>query len=943
MKKLVLSILFALQIVFVFSQASGGLSGKIVDSKSQKPLSNVVVSVQNVNLTQVTDAEGKFAFFSVPSGNQIIQVRNSGYKDQLLNVEIEKAKILNLGVVVLEEDITEDEKINLITISDSDLTDDNSGSESTSSLLQSSRDAFLQTAAFNWGLSRFRIRGLDNEYGTVMINGITMNKIYDSRPQYSNWGGLNDATRNQEFTNGSAPSDYTFGGILGTQEINTRASIYRPGNRISVTGNNSSYTGRLMGTTASGMRNDGWAYVVSASRRFANEAFFEGSTYSGNSFFASVEKKLTKNNSLNLTTIYGQNTSGKTSPNTQEVADIKGFRYNANWGYFDGKKRNSRNKTVEEPLFILSDFWKVTPKTNLTTSVAYQFGKIGNSRLTYQGADNPDPTYYKKLPSYETSLYDSTGNFTPDYATASAKRDAFLADGQINWSQLVYANQNSGDGHSYYTLYEDRTDDKLFTANTVLNSQLADNILLNAGATYKNLNSHNFQNMLDLLGGSYFKDVNLFGVGSSQQQTDLNNPNRKVGVGEAFGYNYNLIANDFDAFTQFKFIYKKIDFYVAQTYSRSEYQRDGIYKNGYYPSNSFGKSDKITFDNFGFKGGLTYKISGTKFLNFNGVFMTKAPSLRNTFNNARINNNVVDGLKSESIASADASFIINRPKLKMRLTAFYTKIKNQTSTSFFFGDGAGVDDPTTTANESNSFVSETVINLDKQNLGLEFGFEYPITSTIKVTASAAYGEYIYANNPTVLLNQDSNATATNTKPVTNFGEANLKNYKQAGSPQQAASFGLEYRDPKFWYISANMNYLGNAYIDIAPLTRTDRFYDNPSTPGVPVAEATTARGAELLKQEKLKEFTLLNLNGGKSWRIGKNTVGFSASINNALNTIYKTGGFEQARNSNFTQANQDNTVHTNPLTNVTAATPSFAPKYFYGFGRTFLVNLYINF
>ncbi len=87
----------------------------------------------------------------------------------------------------------------------------------------------------------------------------------------------------------------------------------------------------------------------------------------------------------------------------------------------------------------------------------------------------------------------------------------------------------------------------------------------------------------------------------------------------------------------------------------------------------------------------------------------------------------------------------------------------------------------------------------------------------------------------------------------------------------------------------------------------------------------------------------MNLNGGKSWRVGKNTIGFSASINNALNTVYKTGGFEQARNSNFTEINQDNTIHTNPLTNVTAATPAFGPKYFYGFGRTFLVNLYINF
>jgi hypothetical protein len=45
--------------------------------------------------------------------------------------------------------------------------------------------------------------------------------------------GLNDATRNQEFTIGTAPSDYTLV-EYGTQEINTRASIYRTGTRITV-------------------------------------------------------------------------------------------------------------------------------------------------------------------------------------------------------------------------------------------------------------------------------------------------------------------------------------------------------------------------------------------------------------------------------------------------------------------------------------------------------------------------------------------------------------------------------------------------------------------------------------------------------------------------------------------------------------------------------------
>jgi len=87
-------------------------------------------------------------------------------------------------------------------------------------------------------------------------------------------------------------------------------------------------------------------------------------------------KKIKRKNSLNFTAIYGQNTRGKNSPNTDEVTELKGVKYNSYWGTQDGRARNSRVKSVEEPIFMLTDYWKITPKTNLMTSVAYQFGKL---------------------------------------------------------------------------------------------------------------------------------------------------------------------------------------------------------------------------------------------------------------------------------------------------------------------------------------------------------------------------------------------------------------------------------------------------------------------------------------------------------------------------------------------------------------------------------------
>ena len=337
MKKFVYVTLLLLQSWAIVAQTGTGVKGKVVEAKTNKALQNVIVSIQNTNFTQVTNREGEFVFKDLNSGPVLLKVSSTGFKDQLLNLEVSKGQITDIGLIILEEDVTLEQQINLITILENDLNDDNSGSENTAGLLQATRDTYQQAAAFNWGQARFRIRGLDNEYATTMINGVVMNKLLDNRPQWGNWGGLNDATRNQEFTMGSAPSDYTFGVILGTQEINTRASIYRKGTRISYAGTNTNYNWRAMATHASGMNTNGWAFVISASRRWAQEAYFEGTDYSANSLFASIEKRINDNHSLNLTAIYAQNRRGRNSSNTNEINSIAGLNYNSFWGWQDGE------------------------------------------------------------------------------------------------------------------------------------------------------------------------------------------------------------------------------------------------------------------------------------------------------------------------------------------------------------------------------------------------------------------------------------------------------------------------------------------------------------------------------------------------------------------------------------------------------------------------------
>lgn len=921
MKKLIISTLLFMHVVFGFGQSNTGLLGKILNSKTFNPIVSVAVSIQNSNLSLLTDVDGGFRFKQVPPGKQLLFIHTDGYKDLLVQIEIIEGKMLDIGDITIEEDLTQEKQLGLIALSENDLSDYNNNSENTTSMLQATKDVFLQAAAYNFGQARFRVRGLDNKYAHIMINGILMNKVADGRPQYNNWGGLNDATRNQEFTNGSTPSDYSFGGIAGTQEINTRASIYRPGTRISFLSTNTNYSYRTMVTHASGMQNNGWAYVVSGGRRWAQNGYYEGTDYAANSFFASVEKKLTDYQSLNFTAIYAQNKRGKSAPNTTELSDLAGVKYNSYWGFQEGKKRNSRVKNIEEPVFMLSHYWKLTPKTNLTSTVSYQIGHIGNSLLDFTKADNPNPTYYRKLPSYYSNMFLNgiyIGNTPQNIANAEAAQVNFLANSQLKWDDIYRVNQENLANGSRFVLYEDRNDENIASINTNLSSQIADNILLLAGASFSKSSTKNFKNLLDLLGGDYYSDINTFGLTEDQQQSDLNNPFRTVGKADHYGYNYAIESKKLDVFTQFKFIYNKVDFYLSQTFSHSSYQRNGFFKNGYYPENSFGKSKKSNFDDFGFKGGFTYKLTGRNFIDFNGVYMTKAPNTKVVFPNSRVNNTIANGITSETIRGADLSYVVKAPSLKARITGYLSETLNATEINFYYADAVN-------NSGKGAFVSEVVMGINKKNLGVEIGIEYQLISTIKLNGVVAYGDYTLTNNPNVSLTDDASAT------VTNYGETKLAGLKQSGMPQKAYSIGIEYRNPKYWWVSLNSNYLSDNYLDVSAIKRTDNFYTNIDNLGLTIDQTLAD---SYLKQEKFNSFYLFNLVGGKTWLIHGKALGLFAIVNNIFDVTYKTGGFEQSRNATYRQEFEDHQSNGYSV---------FAPKYFYGYGRTFMANLYLTF
>ena len=809
MKKFILTqllLLFFLQAIV----AQNIIKGITVESESEKPLQNVLIRIVNTNLVESTAIDGAFTFKNVRNGRYILEVKLVGYETQNFPIELSGATI-DLGVIMLYRDIIEEQDLSLITITDDELNDDASAADNISGLLQASKDIFLRTAAFEFSSSFFRIKGLDSGNGKVLINGIEMNKIYDGRAQWSNWGGLNDVLRNQEFSNGLSPSYFTFGGVLGSANMNTRASTQRPGTRISYSSSNRSYEHRAMATYTSGISKKGWSMTFSGSRRAGNEGFNDGTSYNAYSLFASVEKKINDNHSINFTGIFTPNRRGKSSPNTQEVFDLKGIEYNEYWGDLNGKKLNSRIKEVVEPILMLNYYWDISENTTLQTNVSYQFGKIGNSRLDFNAGANPSPTYYQTLPSYFLRNNDLAG--------AYAAQENFVNNGQLDWNRIFDANTtNATIGlNNAYVLYEDRNEDKQVTLNTIFNSNINSNISINGKLEYKRLHSQNFAEVLDLLGGSGYLDINNFADSEAQMQNDAFNPNRVVGVGDKFRYNFNLLSDLMNAFLQAQFKYNKIDFYAALNVSQTTNQREGLYKNGRFENSSFGESEKLSFTTYGVKAGATYKINGRNLINANVAYLTQAPIIRNSFSNSRENNNIVDNLQSEKVFSTDASYIFRGLIITSRLAGYYTSIKDATEISFYFADGVGGD--------NTAFVQEILSGIEKKHFGLELGLEAQVTSTIKLKGAAAVGSFTYANNPDLYLTSDvANDGIFDENGRSGNYTSNLKNYKISAGPHTAYSIGFEYRDPNYWWIGATANFFSNTFVDIAPLTRSSNFY-----------------------------------------------------------------------------------------------------------------------
>jgi len=750
-------------------------------------------------------------------------------------------------------------------------------------LISSNRNVYASEVGYRFSPARFKYRAFNSKYNEIYINGNPVNDVERGEFRYSFVGGLNNQTRSQESALPFEDNLFSMTAMGGSNNYNFRPSSFATGQRVSLAGANRNYTARAMYTYNSGVTNKGWAFTGSLTYRWANmeTAYVEGTFYNSLSYFLGVEKLIGDAHSISLVTWGNPTERGAQAASTDEMYWLANNRfYNPNWGYQDGKKRNSRIINDYAPAALLTWDWKMDEDTKLVTSLLGKYSMYSSSRLNYNNSTNPAPDYYSLMPSYYYDVWapyegDRDGAAYTNWSTAYQYLTASRANRQINWDRLYYANRMASaqgvDAMYYQQAYHD--DQLSFSLSSTLQKQLAKNQSLYGGINLSTNKGMHYQTMEDLLGATRFHNINTYVVGTyaetaDEVQYDMNNPNQSIQEGDRFGYDYNIFVNKANAWATYSIDNNRSHLFFSGRIGGTTMQREGRMRNGLAPDNSFGKGKTARFLDGGAKMGIQHELARGNMITMGVGYELKAPLARNAFSAPQINNDFTTNLKNEKIFSAEVGYQLQTSWLHANLNTYLSRLTDVSEYSMAYSD------------IQNSFSYISLTGISKEYIGVELGMNFKLSNTFNIKTLGTISDAQYTNNSRVryMLSEDGKY----------HDDVCLnKGMREGGTPLTAGSIDLSYH-ANGWYIDLIGNYYDRIYLYYSPIVRYLKDF--------PIDEKTGERIIGDISQAKGDGGFMLDASIGKSIYTRKGQLSINLMLTNILNNIrIVTGGMEQNR------------------------------------------------
>ena len=801
-------------------------------------------------------------------------------------------------------------------------------------ILNSNSNVYASEVGYLFSPVRFRYRAFNQKYNDVYINGAPMNDMESGQFRYSLVGGLNQQTRNVDFALPFESNTFAMSNMGGSNNYNFRAGNMAAGQRITLSAANRNYTLRGMYTYASGFNSKGWAIAANITYRWADRGYVEGTFYNALSYFFGVQKKWVNGHSISLST-WGNPTERSTQGASTDEAYwlANDYYYNPYWGYQNGKKRNSRVVNDFAPSAIFTWDWDLSDDMKLTTTAFGKYSMYKSTKLNYNNAENPQPDYWKNLPSSYYDVWDTddaynrSANSFADWTNSYNFWQASKANRQINWDKLYWANEHAamaGNDALYY-VHAKHNDNLTLTLSSTLVARLNKNQQLNLGFNLGANKGKHYQTMEDMLGAKSFHNINSYALGTYSQdndfvQYDLNTmgPDRMgklIYEGDKYGYDYDINVHKGLLWTNYVFTTSRMHLMLAGKWGGTEMYRKGNMRNGMFAENSYGKSGTARFMEGGGKFGLTYTLGKGNTVLLGAGYEWRAPLATTAFVSPEMNNDFVSNLKNERIFSSEFGYQFETSWLHANLSAYYSLIDHATEWQNFYFD------------DINSFSYVSMTGIKKEYYGVELGLNFKVSSSFNVKAIGTWGEGRYANNANVRYMSSTKRTYTDDIVMN-------KDMREASTPLTAGSIILDYHSGG-WFIDLKGNYYDRIYLSYSP---SYRYQGTLTTMGNVDNEGNFI----VPEQTKGKGGFMLDGSIGRSLRLKR---GKSVSINFMVTNILNnqkivTGGYEQSRSDYTVKTDAEGNT---TLNNTRVYKFTQNPKKYYIFGINGMLNIAYKF
>ena len=894
------------------SLAASGVKGTLVDAATGKPVADANVFLRNQSLYVMGGADGVFSITKAAPGSDVLEISAYGYKDLDMDVNIPDGRVIDLGTIRLSADnsVYAGTGNDDYTHDDANALEDEGAMQSIGTIHGATDNIYYQATNYDFSVMRFRYRGYDSNWNAGYINGFNFNDGMRGRFNFSGLGGMtSSAFRNRSVDVGLDASNYGFGNIGGSSNFTTYASEYAPGFRGNFSYTNSNYMLRLMMQYSTGLNKHGWAFSASIIGRYAPEGVIKGTFYNSLGYSLSLQKVFNDKHSINLTTWGAPTQRATNTAATQEAYDLAGTNlYNPSWGYLDGKKKSSKIVESFDPAALVNWIWKPRMGTTVNTGVGFRHSAYSSSALNWYQSADPRPDYYRYLPSYYNPANPWSGNYLEDgendplWDTYEANyqyyRHLWQSDEsmrQIDWDAIYRTNllnRTNYDrnpelvGQSSYILENRHSNFSSWMFNSYIDHRINDFMTLQGGVSFNYTDGHYFKTVRNLLGGEFWRDIDNFSErdfpGNPEiLQNNLNDPNRRVREGDKFGYDYHIRTITAKAWLQNQISTRHWNVNYGLEVSYTNFMRHGEMRNGRAPENSYGPGKRHTFDNAAFKAGATYKINGRNYIVAHASYGTRAPMPDQAYVSPRVKDTAIQGLKSERFLSADIAYVWNYNRFRGSVGGFITEMWNGIKRTGFYDY------------QLNTFMNYSMSGMHTQYRGIELGMSYKILPSLTASAAATIASYKYKNDPLGVRSYENGSQEDVTRRVY------LKNYHIGGTPQQAYNVSLNYAAPKNWFFELSANWMGDAYVDLAPSRHEempDLYTVVKPAPGQSYEEAIKEKISEITTQEKLKDAFVLNLSIGKLIYTKWGSLNFNLSVNNLLNNRnIQTGGYQEGK------------------------------------------------